>query len=83
MMIDGITLYPVNIWNLEDRDPVYIKFNDETIFKSQWGIVDKSHSATIHKDFTISFSDKCSYFSMKDFANKKTDRKAGKISYLY
>lgn len=62
MVVGGIELFPVDVTTLSDRDPVYIVFEDRGIFKSQWGIVDKGRHVTIHKDFTLSFNDKCKYY---------------------
>ncbi len=60
MVVSGVEVYPVNdITELEDKTPVYIKFDKEGIFTSQWGIVDQNRHVTIHKDFILSFNDRC------------------------
>ncbi len=62
MVVDGIELFPVDVTALSDRDPVYIVLENQKIFENQWGIVDKGRRVTIHKDFTLSFNDKCKYY---------------------
>jgi hypothetical protein len=64
MKISGVEVYPANIRGVPDKEPVYIEFENEGVFKSQWGIVDQSRHATIHKDFTISFNDRCRYYCL-------------------
>ena len=75
MNIRGVELYPVKrIEDLEDKTPVYIKFENEDVFTSQWGIVDQNKRVTIHKDFTISFNNRCKYYGL----NKNEGNKAKK-----
>ncbi len=66
MVISGVEVYPVNVTWLSDKEPVYIEFDDDSPFNSQWGIVDTKRRATIHKDFVISFSDKCRYYGLHE-----------------
>lgn len=63
MKIDGIMVYEVNIHNVPDKTPIYIEFEGNNSLQSQWGVVDAQHKTTIHKDFTINFSDKVKYYS--------------------
>ncbi len=66
VIINGVEVFPVNVRELPDKEPVYIQFDDEKVFKSQWGIVDKNRRATIHKDFVLSFNDGCRYYSLNE-----------------
>ncbi len=78
MVVSGIELYPVeDISELEDRTPVYIKFDTEGILTSQWGIVDQNRRVTIHKDFTLSFNDRCKYYVF--FRKKRKNMTKGVI----
>lgn len=81
MFVSGIEVYPVNIECLSDKDPVYIVFDEGSPFISQWGIVDRRRKATIHKDFVITFSDKCRYYGLnrQDTENNKKENKKGVI----
>ncbi len=66
MCVNGITLFPVDIHTLDDREPIFIEFDNDNggVFTSQWGIVDQKRKVTIHKDFTLSFNDKCKYYGL-------------------
>lgn len=74
MIVNGVELYPVDITALDDKEPVYIEVPEESIFTSQWGIVDKRRKVTIHKDFTISFNNKCKYFGLHEEEKKSTNK---------
>ncbi len=66
MCVNGITLFPVDVENLEDREPIFIEFDNDNggVFTSQWGIVDQKRKVTIHKDFTLSFNNRCKYYGL-------------------
>lgn len=74
MIVNGVELYPVDITALDDKEPVYIEVPEESIFTSQWGIVDQRRKVTIHKDFTISFNNKCKYFGLHKEEKKSTNK---------
>ncbi|ADL36409.1 hypothetical protein bpr_IV044 (plasmid) [Butyrivibrio proteoclasticus B316] len=72
MVVSGIEVYPVDVTSLEDKSPVYIEFDGNSAFTSQWGIVDQKLHRTIHKDFIITFNDRCRYYGLyKDRSEKK------------
>ncbi len=78
MVVSGVELFPVeDIAELEDRTPVYIKFDTEGMFTSQWGIVDQNRRVTIHKDFILSFNDRCKYYGI--FREKRKNIAKGVI----
>ena len=66
MVVSGVELFPIDITELEDKAPVYIEFSNEDVFASQWGIVDQKRKVTIHKDFTLSFNNKCKYYGLRE-----------------
>jgi hypothetical protein len=74
MIVNGVELYPVDITALDDKEPVYIEVPEESIFTSQWGIVDQRRKVTIHKDFTISFNNKCKYFGLHEEEKESTNK---------
>ena len=74
MIVNGVELYPVDITALDDKEPVYIEVPEESVFTSQWGIVDQRRKVTIHKDFTISFNNKCKYFGLHEEEKKSTNK---------
>jgi len=74
MFVSGVELFPIDITALEDKDPVYIKFVNEGVFTSQWGIVDQKRKVTIHKDFTLSFNNKCKYYGLHEEEKKGTNK---------
>lgn len=74
MIVNGVELYPVDITALDDKEPVYIEVPEESIFTSQWGIVDQRRKVTIHKDFTINFNNKCKYFGLHEEEKKSTNK---------
>lgn len=74
MIVNGVELYPVDITALDDKEPVYIEVPEESTFTSQWGIVDQRRKVTIHKDFTITFNNKCKYFGLHEEEKKSTNK---------
>ena len=74
MVVSGVELFPIDISDLADKDPVYIEFANEDVFTSQWGIVDQKRKVTIHKDFTLSFNNKCKYYGLHEEGKKGTSK---------
>ena len=74
MVVSGVELFPIDITELEDKAPVYIEFSNEDVFASQWGIVDQKRKVTIHKDFTLSFNNKCKYYGLHEEEKKGTNK---------
>ncbi len=76
MVVNGIEVHPVDVRGLKDMSPVYIVFEDDGVFSSQWGIVDQNRQVTIHKDFTISFNERCRYYGLAEGDEKQSAKKA-------
>ena len=75
MCLNGITLYEISdITKQPDRAPIYIEFQNEGTFKNQWGIVDQNRHVTIHKDFTLSFNDRCKYYGLSKEDSKNPQK---------
>ena len=70
MFVSGVELFPIDITELDDKEPVYIEFVNEDVFTSQWGIVDQKRKVTIHKDFILSFNNKCKYYGLHEEEQK-------------
>lgn len=71
MVVNGVEVHPIDVRCLEDMAPVYIVFGNNGVFSSQWGIVDQNRQVTIHKDFTISFNERCKYYGITEECEKQ------------
>ena len=81
MTISGVEVYAADVKQMPDKTPVYIEFSESDAFTSQWGIVDQKRHATIHKDFVLTFNDKCRYYSLCNHFPKEEGKKGVIVNF--